>query len=343
MSSTTDNTGSPSKAREARARAEEALRQAGQVGDVDKIKKDLRSKELGTIEGQIGQAIESVGIVARVIANVVGTARWIKSDFIDPIMEVPYIGKAFKTVDHLFREGLHRFTHPYKGESFKQAVKNSLTYPYRRSRHELENLFKKDKKPFEPVPREREEFFSRPRAGVVSLMAAWALTAVAGVPIVGDTFNYVVTEPLVDIPRMTWTAAFNGVTGHGFGLTHDTLYFSAPIANGVHEFHIPASDEKNSNENNSYSFVVRDRLAHELWSWAHGHGPFQPKLVVAPIRADSNKCETISYGSRFKLFRWASFEPDILTISCGSSAPDAPPPPSTSAHTHHATPAPGGP
>lgn len=295
-----------------------------------KIDEGIKRVEQQSVISRVSETAKNLKLVADVISATRVGLQWANENILQPVIQLPYVGPALAAPFKYTFKAYYAFTHPYEGETLWQATKNIVTNPLRRRGNDFLNLFRKDKKPFAPDERERGPL-AKHRAGVAALMSAWALTGVLKVPVAGDSFNYLVQEPAVDVVRMVATSAFNGVAGHGFGLTHDTLYFGVPSKEtGDDIYHVNGSTQIKADESNSVSFEVRDRLVHEIWSWTNGHGPFRPDYVVGPIRPDANKCDTVSYGSRLRIARWASFKPDMLSVSCkpsgGLAAPVATPP-----------------
>ncbi|MBK7360850.1 MAG: hypothetical protein IPJ01_00645 [Micavibrio sp.] len=303
--------------------ADEALRRAREATNQNTRMKDkLKKDEKQSLPTRIKNTLDNIAIIAEAIRTTKAGFGWIKDNVLNPISEIPYIGPVISSPIKYTYRAYYNFTHPYEGENLWQATKNSVKNFFARDWNDLANNFREVKSEFMPDLRVRGELDPR-RAGVAALVTAWALAGMLNVPIAGDTFNYLVKEPIVDGSRMATTIAFNGVAGDGFGLTKDTLYFGVPTKeSGDDIYHVSASTTRHADESNSVSFEVRDRLLHEAWSWANGNGPFRPDYVVGPIRPDSNKCETVSYGSRFRIARWASFRPDILSVSCRAPAAD---------------------
>lgn len=299
------------------------LNAAAAVNATRKRTADKKAAANKSIGKKLSDTADNIGVIADVVRGVKAGFGWINSTIVQPVLELPVVGKLLPLPFKLTYQGYYRFTHPYEGESFMDAVKKSATYPFRRAGEMITGLFRGKEVQHTDNLRTRGPL-SRQRAGIAALATIWAMTGLFRVPVVGDAFNYAVAEPAVDVPRAAITMAFNGVSGNGFGLTHDTLYFGLPHKEtGDDIYHVNASDHQNSDESNSQAFVVRDRALHEVWSWVHGRGPFRPDYVVAPIRPDVNKCEIISYGSRLRLARWASFKPDLLSVSCTSATAPA--------------------
>ncbi len=258
---------------------------------------------------------ENVGVIADAIRMATAAFGWIREKARE-IAEYPYVGPILTTPFKVLYRGYYNFIHPYPNESLLKATSNTLTYPIRKTFNALGNMVGQEPVPLATKVRERGPI-SRKRAGIAAVTTLWALTGLFKVPVAGDSFNYFVLEPMIDSARISATLVFNGVTGHGFGLTRDTLHYGVPTKeSGDDIYHVTASEHRSGDESNSLSFVMRDRLMNQLWSVANGHGPYRPDYVVAPIRPDANECETISYGSRLRLARWLSFKPDVLSLSC---------------------------
>ncbi len=310
-----------STTRETLRDADEVLRRSREaISGTRKIKQAINDAKERSAGEKISDVADGIYVVAATVSGIKHCYNWMKENVIEPVAALPYIGPALTKPPKLIYKAYYNFTHPYDGESLWQASKNAVTNPFRRTTNGIFNLFRKEKIPFSPDMRLRGPL-SKQRAGAAALLTAWAVTGALSVPIAGDSFNYLVAEPMVDLTRISLTVGFNGVTGHGLGLTHDTLYFGIPTKEtGDDIYHVTASTHKNSSEESSVSFEVRNRLVHEAWSWANGHGPYRPDFVVGPIRTDSNKCQAISYGSRFRIARWASLRPDLLNVACESSA-----------------------
>jgi hypothetical protein len=299
------------------AEANEALRRSRKVANENEESKAKMERDASkTLPNQFKNAMEGISAIAESVKTAKSGIGWIHKNVVKPVADIPYIGAIVTSPFRYTYAAYYNFTHPYKDETLWQATKGSVNGFFGKRWNSLGNLFREEKVEYPPDLRVRGPINSR-RAGAAALMTAWALAGMLNLPVAGDSFNYVVKEPIIDGARMATTIVFNGVSGKGFELTRDTLYFGVPTKeSGDDIYHVNGSTSPHSNEDNSLSFEVRDRLVHEIWSWAHGHGPFRPDYVVGPIRPDSNKCETVSYGSRFRLARWASYRPDILSVSC---------------------------
>lgn len=286
------------------------------VNNNAKVEAKIRQDAQYSIPDRLKDTVDNIGLIAEFIRTTKAGFGWIHENILKPISEIPVIGPVISSPFKYSFRAYYNFTHPYEGESLWQATKGSVKNFFARGWNNFANRFREVKEEFAPDLRTRGKLDPR-RAGVAALVTAWALAGALNVPVAGDSFNYLVKEPIVDGAGMAATAIFNGVSGNGYGLTRDTLYFGVPTKeSGDDIYHVSASTARHADESNSVSFEVRDRLLHEAWSWANGHGPFRPDYVVGPIRPDSNKCEAISYGSRFRIARWASFRPDILNVSC---------------------------
>lgn len=262
-----------------------------------------------------------IGIIADTIRTITAGIGWIKDKFIDPVCESPYVGPSLKWIGKTVYAGYHNFTHPYPDETMIQSVGKALVTGVKKSGNFCMNLFRSEEVPYTAPSRQRG-MLSKSRAGTASLMTAWALSAVLSVPYAGPSFNYFVSEPLVDGSRMAATVVFNAASGKGFHLNHGDLHYGIPTKEpGDESYHVSASTDENSTEDNSYSFYARDRLANEVWSWVNGHGPFNPELVVAPIRTDANKCESVWYGALWKapFAKRIRGKPELLQVHCSAS------------------------
>jgi hypothetical protein len=228
---------------------------------------------------------------------------------------------------HAIPNAYYRFCNPYKGEHFLTATKDALIYPVRKGANVVANLYRKllNKEeigmPAETRPRVR----SIPRIGTATLMSAWALTGLLNVPIAGDSFNYLVAEPVATTPRLLLTVTFNGITGQGFGLSHAKMLCSMPSKEPGDDIYDTICGDKGTNEisdeSNNTPFISRDTLLNNFWSFATGRGPHDPARVVGPIKPNANECDIIYYGSRLRLAKWLSFKPEALSYACRAPQP----------------------
>jgi hypothetical protein len=141
------------------------------------------------------------------------------------------------------------------------------------------------------------------------------------IPVLGDSFDYLVVEPPADAVRISTTVAGNLVTGEGFGLTKEILYCGIPTKSTTDDFMEVTCGVKEKDgtfdESGQTPFISRPgRLMSEVYSWTHGHGPHDPIRVVGAIKPDATKCEVTYYGTRMRLAKWANFKPEILNASC---------------------------
>lgn len=299
-------------------RAREAIKSSARTAqEID------RKSEL-SIPARARDFMENIGIVAETIRAVKAGFTWINNTVVQPIRGIPFVGPALIWPFKAYFQSYYKFTHPYEGETLWQATKNSVFNVFRRGVHAVKNYMLEEDIPFPQDLRIRGPLSAK-RAGIAALATMWTIAGMFKVPIAGDSFNYFIKEPILDGTRMAATVVFNGVAGNGFGLSHDNLYFGVPSKEpGDDLYHVNASTEQHASESNSVSFQIENRLLHEIWSWTNGHGPFRPDYVVAPIRPDSNKCDVTYYGARWRLARWASVRPQMLSVECHAPAPPIP-------------------
>lgn len=74
---------------------------------------------------------------------------------------------------------------------------------------------------------------------------------------------------------------------------------------------LPCSDDS------AIYFRVRPHYFHQVWSLMSGKGLFYPDYVASAVPPGISKCETLSYGMRFKvLARQFDLYPDLLEARC---------------------------
>ena len=153
-----------------------------------------------------------------------------------------------------------------------------------------------------------EKTLSKKRAGTVLLATYAAVAGVSGM-LPGAQIVRDVAAPVGDLGAMVLPGSYKH---------KETLYLSnSQELGGTANTHSVKGCKTDDCSDGGVYFLVRNSWAHNLWSLAaRGKAFYVTDLETATITPGLNKCETTSYGYRFRFLQAMDAYPTLLQAKC---------------------------